>query len=392
MFNSFRPLWAEINIDNIIYNVNSIKNILNKGTEYISVIKADAYGHGAVKCAEYIKGCGINYFAVAMLDEAIELRNAGIDSNIIILGFTPYNMAKTVIENNISQTCYSYELAKEFSDAAVKLGKTAKLHIAVDTGMKRIGFEPTKESIDIIDEIQKLSNVKIEGLFTHFAVADAKDKSFTYEQFRKYNDFLEMLNQRKIDIGIKHVGNSAEIIDLPKLNLDAVRPGIIQYGLYPSDEVIHSNLPLKPVMSLKANIINIKEVEKDTSISYGRKFFTKRKSIIATIPVGYADGYSRLLSGKAMVIVNGQFAPVVGVICMDQCMIDITDINNVSIGDEVILIGNDGKLEISVDHIAKMLGTINYEVICMISRRVPRVYTKDGKIIDSVSYLQSKLY
>ncbi len=387
MFREHRPLWVEINLDNLASNIRSIKSLLKPGTDYISVVKADGYGHGAVEVAKTCMECGINRLAVAMLDEALELRNAGIKCNILILGYTPSNMADTIVENDISQTCYSYELAKALSDAGCRLGKTAKIHIAVDTGMGRIGFQPSFDDALIVKEISKLPNLKIEGIFTHFAVADEKDKLYTKEQFKKYKAFLDILKSLKVDVGIKHVGNSAEILDLPDFNLDAVRPGIIQYGLYPSDEVTKSKLDLKPVMSVKANIIHVKEVEKGTSISYGRKYITTRKSKIATLPIGYADGYTRLLFGKARVIINGKYAPVVGTICMDQCMVDATEAGDVKIGDEVIIMGSDGNISITAEDIASQLGTINYEVVCMFSKRVPTVYIKNGKVYKVKNWL-----
>lgn len=387
MFREHRPLWVEINLDNLASNIRSIKSLLKPGTDYISVVKADGYGHGAVEVAKTCMECGINRLAVAMLDEALELRNAGIKCDILILGYTPSNMADTIVENDISQTCYSYELAKALSDAGCRLGKTAKIHIAVDTGMGRIGFQPSFDDALIVKEISKLPNLKIEGIFTHFAVADEKDKLYTKEQFKKYKAFLDILKSFKVDVGIKHVGNSAEILDLPDFNLDAVRPGIIQYGLYPSDEVTKSKLDLKPVMSVKANIIHVKEVEKGTSISYGRKYITTRKSKIATLPIGYADGYTRLLFGKARVIINGKYAPVVGTICMDQCMVDATEAGDVKIGDEVIIMGSDGNISITAEDIASQLGTINYEVVCMFSKRVPTVYIKNGKVYKIKNWL-----
>lgn len=387
MFREFRPVWAEINLDNFDHNVKAINGLLREGVEYIGVVKADGYGHGAVELAQVLVDNGIKWLAVAMLDEALELRKAGIQNPILILGYTPCNASEIIIKNNISQTCYSFELAKAMSDAAVKLGKTANIHIAVDTGMGRLGYLPTEESADEVRKISMLPNVKTEGLFTHFAVADEMDKEYTQGQFEKYANFLEMLEARDVNIELKHVGNSAAIIDLPDFYLDGVRPGIIQYGLYPSEEVIKTRADLKPVMSVKANIVHVKEVETGTSISYGRKFITPRKSRIATLPVGYADGYTRLLFGKARVIVNGKFAPVVGRICMDQCMIDVTDVDDVRVGDEVILMGSDGNLSITAEDIASMLGTINYEVVCMFSKRVPRVYIKDGKTVKTKNYL-----
>lgn len=387
MFREYRPLWAEIDLDNFTHNIRAIKRLLKNGTEYISVIKADGYGHGAIELAEVCIENGIKWMAVAILDEAIELRNAGIENPLLVLGFTPYNKADAIISNDLSQACYSYELAKALSDSAVKLEKTAKVHIAIDTGMGRIGFKPDMEGAEVVSHISRLPNLRIEGLFTHFAVADEEDKEYTYGQLQKYNDFLSMLDGKNVSVDIKHVGNSAATIDLPDLHLDAVRPGVIQYGLYPSDQVIKSRVDAKPVMSLKANIIHVKEVEAGTSISYGRKFITEKKSKIATLPVGYADGYTRLLFGKAKVIVNGKFAPVVGRICMDQCMIDVTGIDDVKVGDEAILMGSDGKLSITADDLASMLGTINYEIVCMFSKRIPRVYLRNGEVVKVKNYL-----
>lgn len=387
MFKEFRPLWAEIDLDNFSHNVKTIKGLLDENTEYISVIKADGYGHGAVELAEVCLENGVKMFAVSMLDEALELRKAGIDNSILILGYTPSNMADVIVRNSISQTCFSYELAEALSHAAVKYGTIARVHIALDTGMGRIGFLPDENSADEVKRISMLPGVRIEGLFTHFAVADEADKEYTFRQAEKYQNFVKMLKDRGVEAELKHTSNSAAIIDLPELQMNAVRPGIIQYGLYPSDEVLKSRADLKPVMSVKANIVHIKEVEAGTSISYGRKFITERKGRIATLPIGYADGYTRLLFGKAKVIVNGSFAPVVGRICMDQCMIDVTDVKDVNVGDEVILMGTDGNLSITADDIAYMLGTISYEVVCMFSKRIPRVYLRGGKIVRVKNYL-----
>lgn len=392
MFKEHRPLWVEVNLDNLASNIRNIRKLLKPGTEYISVVKADAYGHGAVEVAKICMECGIKWMAVAMLDEALELRSAGIKGGVLILGYTPAIMADTIVKNDISQTCYSYELAKALSDAGVRLGRMAKIHIAVDTGMGRIGFQPSEEDALIVKRISELPNLKIEGIFTHFAVADEKDKVYTHEQFGKYNRFLSMLDSMKVDVGLKHVGNSAEIVDLPDFNLDAVRPGIIQYGLYPSEEVMKSKIDLKPVMSVKANVIHVKEVEKGTSISYGRKYITTARSKIVTLPIGYADGYTRMLFGKAKVIINGKYAPVVGAICMDQCMVDATSVGDVKVGDEVVIMGSDGNLTISAEDIASSIGTINYEVVCMFSKRVPRVYIKDGKVYRVKNYLLDNLY
>lgn len=387
MFRGHRPLWAEINLDNLVHNISEIKRKLNPGTEYIAVVKADAYGHGAVEVAMQCIECGIKWLAVAMLDEALELRNAGIKENILILGFTPPEMADIIVSNEISQTCYSYELAEALSNSAVRLGSTARVHIAVDTGMGRLGYLPDSEGADAVCRISRLPGLKIEGVFTHFAAADEKDKGYTREQYKKFTDFLGFLEYKGVDPGLRHAGNSAGIIDLPEFDLDAVRPGIIQYGLYPSHDVMKRSIDAKPLMSIKANVVHVKEVEAGTSISYGRKFVAKERSRIATLPAGYADGYTRLYFEKAKVIVNGTYAPVVGRICMDQCMIDVTYAGDVGIGDDVILMGSEGGLSISADDLADMMGTINYEIVCMINKRVPRVYIKEGHVIKIKNYL-----
>lgn len=387
MLQGLRPLWAEISLDNLIHNLRGIKKLLKPGTEYISVVKADGYGHGAAEIANICSEEGIKWFAVAMLDEALELRNIGIKDSILILGFTPETEVEKIISNNISQVCFNYNLAEAMSRAAVKLGKTAKIHIAVDTGMGRIGLSPDAESADLVLRISRLPNLEVEGVFTHFSSADEADKEYTYLQFKKFSEFLNMLDMRSIKVKYTHAGNSAAIMDLPEVQMNAVRPGIIQYGLYPSDDVLKSKLDLKPVMSIKAKVVHVKDVEAGTPISYGRKFVTERKSRIATLPVGYADGYTRMLNGKAKVIVNGVIAPVVGSICMDQCMVDITDCGSVKPGDEVILMGSNGNLSISADTIASWIGTINYEVVCMFSKRVPRVYLRDGQVVKVRNYL-----
>lgn len=378
MFRKYRPMWIEIDLDKLAHNIKEIRRIINPDTKYISVVKADAYGHGAVEAAKVCMECGVDMLAVSMLDEALELIQSGIKGDILILGYTPPNASDMVVQNGIIQTCYSYGLAKALSDSAVKLGKTARIHIAVDTGMSRIGFQTKYEDVLEIRKISELPNLKIEGIFTHFASADSSDREYTKQQYKKFNEFLNKLSSLKIDVGMKHASNSAGVLNFPDLDLDAVRPGIIQYGLLPSDEAVKTGADLKPVMSVKANVTHVKEVEEGTSISYGRKFVTSRKSRIVTLPVGYADGYSRLLFNKAKVIINGKLAPVVGAICMDQCMVDATDVGDVKVGDEVILMGRDGDVAISADDIAAEMGTINYEIICMFSKRVPRVYIKNG--------------
>lgn len=386
LFKNLRPVWAEINLDNLAFNMQQIKKRA-KADQIVGVVKADAYGHGAVDTAPVLLENGATRLAVAVVTEAVELRKAGLKCPIMILGYTPLSEAEDLLKYDIEQTVFSYEYALELSKMAQKSHVTAKIHIAVDTGMGRIGFLPEEKSIEEVYKINNLSNIQIEGLFSHFSTADETDKKYTYSQFKKYNWFYEKLQEKGIDVKMRHIANSAAIMDLPDTHMDGVRPGIILYGYYPSDEVVKEHLSLKPVMTLKADIVHIKELKAGESISYGRTFKCKRNSKIATLPVGYADGYTRLLNGRAKVIINGQFAPVVGRICMDQCMVDITDIKDVSVGDEVILMGQCGQLKFDADDIAKILGTINYEVLCMIGKRVPRVYTKGGKVIKIRNYV-----
>lgn len=387
MFRHLRPVWAEIDLDKLAHNMREIRRA-SQSKGIIAVVKADAYGHGAVDVAPVLLENGADRLAVAVISEAVELRRSGIDAPIMILGFTPPNLIDTLLKYNIEQTVINYEFAKELSNMARKKNKIAKIHIGIDTGMGRIGFLPNETSLNEISKINQLPNIEIEGLFSHFSSADESCKEYTLKQLMCYEEFYKRLIENDVKINNRHIGNSAAIIDLPKTHFDYVRPGIIQYGYYPSNEVLKGKLNLRPVMSVKSNIVHIKTLKAGEHISYGRRFTTERESIIATLPVGYADGYTRLLFGKGKVIINGKFAPIVGTICMDQCMIDITDIEGVKIGNEVILLGEDNQgNKFNADDIAESLGTINYEVICAINKRVPRVYTKGGKVIKVRNYV-----
>jgi alanine racemase len=386
MFRHLRPVWAEVDLDKLAHNMREIRRV-SKSKDIIAVIKADGYGHGALDIAPTLLENGATRIAVAVLSEAIELRRGGIEKSIMVLGFTPPSLIDMLLRYDIEQTIYSYELAKEISTMAQKKNKVAKVHIALDTGMGRIGFLPNEESIEEVYKISKLPNIIIEGLFSHFSSADEKDKEYTLLQFKNYNDFYEELLQKGVKINIRHIANSAAIIDFPESHFEAVRPGIILYGYYPSNEVFKDRIDLKPVMSLKTNIVHIKTLPVGEYISYGRKFKTNRESIIATLPVGYADGYTRLLYNKAKVIINGNFAPVIGRICMDQCMVDVTELKDIKLGDEVILMGEQGDSKFTADSMAELIGTINYEITCMISKRVPRVYMKSGKVVKIRNYV-----
>ncbi|MEG1724293.1 MAG: alanine racemase [Anaerovoracaceae bacterium] len=375
---AIRPVWAEINLTNLDYNIKSIKEKVGPNKELIGVIKADAYGHGSVKCAEVLRENGVKTFAIATLQEAITLREAGVKEPIIMLGLTPDMYADTIIEYDITPVVCDSANAKALSDAAAKVGKTVSGLIAVDTGMGRIGYiaDNTDFAISDVKEIAALSNFKIKGMFSHMSTADALDKTYSHQQEAKYNNFYNALTAAGIEIPFRTLANSASIMELPSIHFDAVRPGIILYGCYPSDEVDKNQLSIKPVMSIKANIVHLKDVPADFSVGYGRKYISKKPSKVATIALGYADGYPRPYSAHAKVIVNGVFAPIAGNICMDQCMIDVTDVPNVKVGDEVIVMGTDGKNTILADDIANATGTINYEITCALGQRLPKVYVK----------------
>lgn len=380
--------WAEINLDNIAHNIREIRRITHKNAEIMGVVKADAYGHGVMEVTRTLLANGAERLAVSMLDEAIQLRRNGIEAPILILGYTDPIRANEIIENDVTQTVYSRELAHALSDEAVRQGKKVKIHIKIDTGMSRMGFLPGYSAVKNVVEISQMPNIIIEGLFTHFATADEKNRQFTLMQFERFMSICSELQRIGIHIPVKHCANSAGIIEYPEMHLDMVRPGIILYGMYPSEEVDKSIIHLKPAMTLKANVILVKEVEKNTSVSYGRIFTTLRTSKIATIPIGYADGYTRMLSNKGKVLIREQFAPVVGRICMDQCMIDVTDIEgNVEVGDEVVLIGAQGDNVITVEDVAHSIGMINYEFVSIVGKRIPRAFIHDGKISKILNYL-----
>lgn len=386
MDNIMRSVWAEVDLDAVEYNIKNIVKASNN-REVIAVVKADAYGHGAVDIIPTLLENGVSRLAVAVITEAIEIRKNNIKAPIMLLGFTPLEYCENLVKFDIEQTIYDLEYAKKLSDIGIKNDKKIKVHVALDTGMGRIGFMPSVQNVQKVKEICALDGIEVVGIFTHFATSDEKDKSYTYEQFNKTKWFIDALKKENINIPIKHVSNSGAIIDMPETFLDAVRAGIILYGYYPSDDVCKEKLKIKPILTLKTQVSHVKEMEKDMYISYGRTFKTERKSKIATIPIGYADGYSRLLGGKAKVIIKGKFAKVVGRICMDQCMIDVTDIDEVKVGDEVILLGEDNGLKYNADDMARDMGTINYEILCMIKQRIPRVYKKNKKIVSVRNYL-----
>ncbi|NBH61619.1 alanine racemase [Anaerotruncus sp. 80] len=375
---AIRPAWAEINLTNLDYNIKNIRAKVGADKEMIGVIKADAYGHGAVMCANVLRANGVKTFAIATLQEAIVLRQAGATEEIIMLGLTPDMYADTIVEYDITPVVCSASNAKAISDAALKAGKTVSGLIAVDTGMGRIGYlaDDIDNAIFDIKKITMLAGFKIKGLFSHMSTADAYDKTYSHQQEEKYNRFYEALVAAGVDVPMRTLANSASIMELPSIHFDAVRPGIILYGCYPSHEVDKNQLALKPVMSVKANIVHLKDVPENFSVGYGRKYISSKPSKIATIALGYADGYPRPYSAQAKVIVNGVVCPIAGNICMDQCMIDVSNVPNVKVGDEVIIMGTDGVNTILADDIADATGTINYEICCAFGQRLPKVYVR----------------
>ena len=364
---------AEIDLAAIRANLSAIHTRLGDCTPVMAIIKADAYGHGAVRVAHAIDDL-VAAYGVAVADEALELREAGIKKPILILGYVEPCRYRELVRNHISPAIFSFEAAAALSEAAVLERRKATLHLAVDTGMTRIGFHPTDESIAVIRRIAALPSLYIEGMFTHFACADMADKTSARRQHDLFVDFCGRVSHAGICVPIYHCSNSAGIMEFEDAHMDMVRAGIILYGLYPSDEVDQSVLKLQPALSLRARITHVQHVPAGTGISYGSTFVTKRDSVIATVPVGYADGWPRALSNKGRVLVRGQFAPIAGRVCMDQFMIDVTDIPGVRPGDVATLIGRDGANEIPIEEPAALAGSFQYELPCVLSKRIPRRY------------------
>ena len=379
----FDQTCLNIDLDALTENFDQVRQKV--GVHVMAIVKADAYGLGAVVVARNLKDrCA--FFGVSSIAEAMELRNAGIDTPILILGRVPVAAYPLVVANDIRTTLFIYEDAVALSQEACRQGKTAAFHFAVDTGMSRIGFQATKESADLCAQIVKLPNLQAEGLFSHFAGADCADLSGAKNQAQLFAQFDEMLKERNIHIPIRHMNNSAGIMNFDQC-YEMVRSGIITYGMYPSDEVDPKLLPLKPVVQWVTRVAYVKTLPAGRAISYGGTFVTTRETKVATLPVGYADGYRRSLSGRGYVLIHGKKAPILGRVCMDQTMVDVTDIPDVKLDDKVILIGRSGDESITVDEMAAETGTINYEIICGLSRRIPRAYYRGGKKVGEVHYL-----
>lgn len=365
--------YAEVNLDAVRHNIQEAARNIKEGTKIMAVVKADAYGHGAVKVSQALEDL-VDAYGVAMIEEALELRGHGINKMILILGYTGEEWFPELISSRISQTVYTYEMAEKLNEAAEKIGEKAIIHIKLDTGMGRIGFAPTDENVEVVKRIAGLPYITIEGIFTHFARADEKTIEPARRPFERYMAFVNKLERAGIHIPVKHVSNSASIIAFPDANLDMVRSGITTYGLYPSEEVSKDVMILQPAMQWKAKISYVKEIEPGTSISYGGTFTADHRMRVATVPVGYADGMKRDLSNKGRVLIHGNYAPILGRICMDQFMVDVTEIPETLAGDVVTIFGRDGEREIPVEEIADLSHSFNYEFVCSITNRVPRRY------------------
>lgn len=389
--NMVKRTWAEISLNAIEHNYNVIRNKVADDTKVCCVIKADGYGHGAVELSQIYEKLGADFFAVSNIDEGIEIRKSGSKLPIVILGYTPVSEAENLAEYDISQAVFSLEYAKELSEKCVEEDCICKMHIKVDSGMSRIGFMcqefPRDEySIEEICEACCLPNLEVEGLFTHFCVSDedAEGREFTNKQYENFIHVRDSLKKRGVDISVVHCSNSGAIEDYPETCCDMVRAGIILYGLAPSSKLA-DRLDLVPAMTLKTVVAFVKEVQKGATISYGRTFTADRKMKIATVPIGYADGFIRQNAKDGYMMVNGKKAKIVGRICMDQTMLDVTDIEDVKTGDEVVVFGTGENGEPTADSLAENTGTINYETVCLVGKRVPRIYIKDGQI-ENVMY------
>ena len=369
-----RPAWVEINRKKAIHNFLEVRKAVGKDVKICAVVKADSYGMGALEFSKMYLENGVDMFAVAVISEALELRQEIKDKDILILGYTPEEFYEDAINNNLTLTIYNYELAEKLNEVAKTLNKKAKIHIKVETGMNRLGFSPTEENADKVKAISKMSNISIEGAFSHQARADEKDKTTAHKQTGKFISFMKMLENRNVTIPIKHIANSATIIELPEYYFDMVRPGIILSGFYPSDEVNKNEYKFEICVTLKAKVANVKTIQAGEGVSYGHLFKAQNPTVVGTIPLGYADGYSRLLSNKGYIVVKGVKCPILGKVCMDQFMVDLSEVENPQIGDEAIIYGDGTDGAMTAEDVANMRSTISYEVLTNLGKRLPRIY------------------
>lgn len=368
----YHRCYARIDLDAIVSNFESLKKRVKDGVKTCCVVKADAYGHGSVEVATVLEN-KTDYFAVAAIEEALTLRENDIKKPILILSYTDPSLYATMIENDITATIYNFQEAKLLSEMAVSMKKRAKIHVALDTGMSRIGFYPNKESADIVKEISSLDGIFLEGMFSHYAKADYMDKTSANAQTKLFDNFISMLEERNVNIEIKHICNSAGIIEFEK-QYDMVRMGVSLYGMYPSDEVDKERVSLMPAMEVISHVIHVKTIEKGCGVGYGHVYVADSERKIATVSIGYADGYNRSLTGKGYVLIGGKKAFITGKVCMDQIMVDVTDIENVKVGDKAVIMGKDGDETITAEILGELCGSFNYEVVCTFMPRVKRIY------------------
>jgi alanine racemase len=397
MNNNFYRVQANINLDAVRQNILNGKKLLKSGTKMMVVVKADAYGHGAVNIVKNVDDIADAY-AVAIPEEGVELRKKGATKKpILVLGYTFPELCEEAIVNDISLAAFDFETVKKYDEVAAELGKKAVIHLKLDTGMSRIGYqcdtdEQIERSLEDIKKIKDLKNVVVEGMFTHFCKADEPDKTFARGQLAKYLRFADVLEKNGIGIPLKHVCNSAGVIDIPEGDLDMVRFGITTYGMYPTDDVTKEKCPVTPAMEIKTRISMVKILPAGTGIGYSGTYVCNEDRRIATIPVGYGDGFPRGLSNAGRVLINGKSAPIRGRICMDQCMVDVTEIPEAKVGSVVTLMGRDGDEFISAEEIGATVGnSFHYEVVCDVAKRVPRVYFRDGKVVAVQDYFKDML-
>lgn len=377
---------AEIDLTAIRKNIEKMRSYISDDKKLLAVIKANAYGHGAVEVAKALTDLA-DYYGVAFIDEALELRKAGINKPVLILGHTDESLFEVLIDYDITQTIYTYEQAKVMSDVATSKGKLAKVHVKLDTGMNRIGFGCVNESVEAIVKISQLPGLDVEGIYTHYYLADVKDKTVANLQLERYTQMLQWLEEKGVSFALRHISNSAGIMEMPNEIYDMVRSGIATYGLYPSEEMDKEACVLYPAMQLISHVTHVKMVHKGETIGYGASYTLPEDKMIATVEVGYADGYPRALSNQGRMLVHGEYAPIVGRVCMDQTMIDVSHIPDVKVGDKVVLVGKQGKNSISVEELADMSASFNYEFVCDVNRRVPRVFYQDGAFSGEKNYL-----
>lgn len=390
----YRPTWAEISLDALRHNLQAVRQTLPEGCKLMASVKANAYGHGAVEIAEAAERFGVDYLGVAFLDEALQLRRAGIQSPILVLGFVPADALALAREYNITISLFRDDVREAAGQLpALKDGRKLKVHVKVDSGMGRLGVLGHDEALAFIERALHTPQLEVEGLFTHYAKADEADKEYTKRQYERFRHIAESVKQRGWTIPIVHAANSAAGIDTPEWAGDMVRLGIAMYGLYPSEEVNKERVELRPVLALKTKVVWTKTAPPGWGISYGTRYYTETDELIGTLPIGYADGFSRMLSGKAHGLMRGVKTPILGTICMDQCMIALDPVQNqdgkgsVEAGEEVVLIGSQGSAVISAEEVAEQMGTLNYEFICMLAARVPRVYIEGGAVVKSLNRL-----